>query len=80
MSVKSAPFYWLECDACGQSSTQDHDVAAWADEEQARMDATEGDWEVGEDLSDLCPDCASDRKCPECGEPKNVDDTTCNSC
>ena len=32
MSVKSAPYYWLVCDApgCGVSSTEGSEFAAWA--------------------------------------------------
>ncbi len=28
MALKSADFYWLECDTCGVKSTENSDVAA----------------------------------------------------
>ena len=47
MTVKSAPFYWLECDApdCPQRCPgDDDDVVAYDTEKTAIMMAGESDW------------------------------------
>jgi hypothetical protein len=44
MTVKSAPYYWLVCDACGVSSTKDGEHSAWIEEQQAVDVAKDSDW------------------------------------
>lgn len=46
MSVKSAPYYWLECDheGCGLKSTYGGEYTAWSDESGAIEDATGSGW------------------------------------
>lgn len=46
MSIKSKPFYWLECDEpeCGNKSTDGDEYDAWADESQAIECAYNADW------------------------------------
>jgi len=56
MSVKSAPFYWLECDGCGDKSTLDGEYAAWGDVSGAEDDARGIDWLILDDRH-FCSDC-----------------------
>lgn len=46
MSIKSKPFYWLECDepGCGNKSTDGDEYDAWADESQAVDCAGNAEW------------------------------------
>lgn len=46
MSVKSAPYYWLECDEpdCGNISTEGSDYTAWSDLDGAIAEADGSDW------------------------------------
>ena len=44
MSIKSAPYYWVECDGCGAKSTEGGDFSAWADAATAEEDAHGSDW------------------------------------
>jgi hypothetical protein len=46
MSIKSKPFYWLECDepGCGVKSTEGGEFDAWSDAHQAVDDADASDW------------------------------------
>jgi len=48
MSVKSAPYYWLECDAfaCRRTSTEGCEFTAWQTPEQARDTADESEWRI----------------------------------
>lgn len=65
MSLKSAPYYWVECDDCGLSAEEGGDYAAWALEAVARDNAYNADFcelEVpGEALQHFCYDCAEKR-------------------
>jgi hypothetical protein len=74
MSLKSAPYYWLECDGCGVKSTEGSDYAAWADHGQAEDDATAADWYVRNGVH-YCDDCETKRVCIECDKPaSDLDD------
>jgi hypothetical protein len=46
MTVKSAPYYWLECDepGCGIKSTENSEHTAWSDEGYALDSAIDSDW------------------------------------
>ena len=46
MSLKSRPFYWLECDEpdCGVKSTEGGEYDAWSNSYQAFDDADSSDW------------------------------------
>ena len=48
MSVKSAPYYWLECDepGCGAKSTESSEHTAWSDLDGAIGQAEGADWQV----------------------------------
>lgn len=57
MSVKSAPYYWLECDGCGAKSTEGGDHSAWSDVNGAKEDAEGSDWSV-EGGAHYCDGCS----------------------
>lgn len=56
MSVKSAPYYWLVCDRCGEKSTEGSEHSAWSEEADALMVAEESDW-MRIDGMDYCGTC-----------------------
>jgi hypothetical protein len=76
MTVKSAPYYWLTCDAptCGVSSTEDSEYTAWGDQGTAVMSAVDSDWFITDDGRHYCSEhanrvCHNDRgDCPN-GQP-----------
>lgn len=76
MALKSAPFYWLECDGCKVRSTEESDFSAWADDGMAEEEAASSDWIV-EDDRHLCVKCSEGLRCPDCGEPKPSADSPC---
>lgn len=57
MSVKSEPYYWLECDGpeCGRKSTEYGDHTAWAEEHMAEEEAENGDWALTDEGKHFCP-------------------------
>lgn len=79
MAVKSEPYWWLECDKCGEKSTEGGDFTAWGDVDLAESDAEDGGWMVAgrngapESAGHLCEDCAVAVTCPECGEYRPAD-------
>jgi hypothetical protein len=56
MSIKSAPYYWIECDQpdCGEKSTEGGDHSAWSDINGAEEDAYNSDWGMA-DGKHYCP-------------------------
>lgn len=73
MPVKQAPFYWIECDHPGCDARCPHEmdeVAAWSDDDTARMMAEESDWRRVERPSArplwMCPDHRNEY-CESCG-------------
>lgn len=70
MSVKSAPYYWVECDGCGAISTESSEHSAWVEAAYAIDHAMDVEWaeytaptsprpgvRAGDDIH-LCPKCA----------------------
>lgn len=57
MTIKSEPFYWLECDDCGVKSTEDSDYVAWQSPDQAVDNAADSDWLITDDGKHYCYDC-----------------------
>ena len=55
MSVQQVPMYRLSCDRCA-TSAQEGDYYAWADENEAREEASESGWLMNE-RGDWCNDC-----------------------
>ena len=60
MPIKSAPYYWLECDNCG-TTAEYGDFSAWKDQDSAIGHAC--DWTHG----------GEKHHCPAC-PPLDVDD------
>jgi len=59
VSLKSKPYYWLECDHEGcdeRNPSLDNEVDAWSDEEGALEDAAYGDWTTTDAGEHYCPD------------------------
>jgi hypothetical protein len=80
MALKSAPYYWVECDNCGIRCDYD-DYAAWSDDGQAIDEAVTRDWSHHGDR-DHCPACPP--LCETCreeaGEESADRDDLCQSC
>jgi hypothetical protein len=76
MTLNSALYYWLICDRCGVSSTEDSEVAAWSDIGSAYLEAGESEWhfdgDIGQSSRDVCADCHVIETCPGCGEPNGL--------
>lgn len=54
--IKSAHYYWIQCDNCGETCPQHGDeFSAWADEDQAIDVALASDWLMEDEH--LCPGC-----------------------
>lgn len=65
MSLKSAPYYWLECDDCGALSTDSGAFKAWEVETEARDEAYDLDWYTSNE-HDWCAGCKVNHVCSEC--------------
>ena len=84
MAIKSAPFYWVECDGCGTRHKYD-DHIAWVTKDQAVDIAHESDWLIGgygdapEALGHYCWECQQPFICNECGEYQTLDEP-CTEC
>lgn len=82
MTVKSEPYYWIECDdpGCGVKSADLGDYSAWGDDSQALYEWSE--WE-GQETPDGKHYCERHRKpqCDECEQfvPVN-DERLCADC
>ena len=63
MSVKSKPYYWVECDRDGcdeRTPSGGYEITAWEDEEQALASADEDDWTTTDTGEHYCPSHAPD--------------------
>jgi len=60
MPVRSAPFYWIECDTCQTRCPEDDDeIISWKDQQQAHIVAEDAEWHhAGNDVW-ACPACAA---------------------
>lgn len=61
MPVRSAPFYWVECDTPGCQSRcpeYDDENVAWSDREQAHIVAQDSEWQYAGQGVWRCPACA----------------------
>lgn len=80
MTLRSAPYYWVECDNCGGRCDYG-DFSAMADAGSAVDGAADADWSChGE--KHHCPDCPP--LCEKCGAPSGdlsgERDYLCQSC
>lgn len=68
MSIRTSPYYWLECDApgCGANSTEGDDYTAYGTEEGAKEQAQDAEWKLIEDGRHYCYEHAM-YVCMECG-------------
>lgn len=62
MALKSADFYWIECDACGVKSTENSDHIAWSTVEHAVDEVKDSEWciidgFVPEHAKHFCSEC-----------------------
>ena len=84
MTLKSAPYYWVECDVCGVSANAETDYAAWADKGTAYDEAVNADWVTDLDDKDYCWTCSPYPMCAECGQKTAQtewdDETFCDEC
>ena len=82
MTIKSAPYYWLECNNCGERAEYG-DFAAMDSEASAIGQARDSEWTRQGDR-DHCPDCPPIGDCERCGkdagELPGERDYHCQSC
>jgi hypothetical protein len=82
MSLKSAPYYWVVCDNCGERCEYD-EFSAWADPGYAVQGAIDGEWSAQGDRHH-CPECPHIADCEKCGqdagEGASERDNYCQSC
>lgn len=84
MTIKSAPYYWVECNNCGTRCEYD-EFSAWADPGYAVQGAVDGDWTQQGDRHH-CPACPYIADCaqPGCGKDAGAGaserDDYCQAC
>jgi hypothetical protein len=82
MTLKSAPYYWLECDKCGERAEYD-EFSAMGTAGQAIDLAIDGEWSMQGERHH-CPACPRIANCERCGKdagelPMERDDH-CQAC
>ena len=68
MTIKSAPFYWVECDHDGckqRTPSEGCEISAWADEDQAGAGADDDGWATTDDCKHYCEDHHPDNEEPQ---------------
>lgn len=74
MTIKSAPYYWVECEGCGVKSTEDTDYTAFSCVTGALEDAQVQAWHLAENTESTgnfghyCDKCTPPW-CLECDRP-----------
>lgn len=66
MPLLSAPYYWYECDICGNNSQWYTDYSAWEDIESAVEQAEYADWTISGDRQHAW--CWDHKPCENCGK------------
>lgn len=84
MSLKSRPYYWVECDECESSAQEDSDYTAWSDQGDAIDFATDDGWlmfdkPLANGKQHFCQECQRPYICDGCGESREPD-SPCASC
>lgn len=62
MSIKSMPYFWVECDGDGcdaRCPSEDYDITAWGEEDQAIQDAEDSNWVLTAAGEFYCEDCTT---------------------
>ena len=62
MTLKSAPYWWVECALCKTKASEGGDYSAWSDKDGAISEAEGQDFREVEPDTWRCPDCG--RKLP----------------
>lgn len=81
--IRSALFYWVECDRCGRKVESDY--AAWAEKDYALDEAYDSEWMIGgagevpDDFGQVCWKCVELFTCRECGSWR-PEDSSCLEC
>lgn len=66
MSIRSAPYYWVECDNCGERAEYSGgEISAWKEAAQAVDGVVDDEWSIHGDKHH-CPRCPP--LCQRCGE------------
>lgn len=82
MSLEEAPYYWVECDGCGDRCEYG-DFSAYADSGMAIDGALEADWTT-DGTKHHCPSCPTLTTCDNCSKPAGDDaadrDGLCAAC
>lgn len=61
MAIRSAPYYWIECDSCeARIPNTWSDTTAWSLREDAEYYAHDAEWEHTDNGLWLCRDCKHD--------------------
>ena len=69
MSLRSAPYWWYECDRCGVSAQDGSDYSAWQEKAAAVLEPEDAGWWIDDDGHALCDECQPpDRDEYEMGE------------
>jgi hypothetical protein len=83
MSLKSAPYWWVDCDNCGERCDYG-DFAAWAEVDHAIDGAIESEWTTDGSGKYHCTACPQIAKCERCGKDAGDDpmdrDDHCPEC
>jgi hypothetical protein len=67
MSIKSAPYYWVECDGCGERCEYD-EFTAMANEGSAIDMALDAEWST-DGSEHHCTECPVLAQCERCRKP-----------
>ena len=68
MSVKSKPYYWIECDHVGcddRSPSDGYEINAWSDEDGALSGADDDGWATTDTGEHYCPEHVDDEDAPD---------------
>lgn len=81
MSIKSAPYYWLECDGCGvRHAPGGGEYSAMADAAYVVDEAVDEDDWTTDGQRHHCPTCPALFRCEICGSPASGPDDPSDLC
>jgi protein-arginine kinase activator protein McsA len=83
MTIKSAPYYWVQCDGCKKTATYMDEYSAWSRESEAIDHAIEDEWTTDGEKHH-CSECPTLTECKNCkksaGELAGERDDHCQTC